>query len=260
MVRCRMNNHDNAPAIALNDVSFSYNGIPVIESVNIAIQSRELVTIVGPNGGGKTTLLRLILGLIKPDKGSVRVLGQPPQNVRHRIGYTPQYFSFDPQFPVSVMEVVLMGRIERHLCGDYAKNDRQAALKVMEELELADLKDHRFCRLSGGQRQRVLIARALIGEPDLLLLDEPTANVDAEVERKIHDVLQRLQERMAILLVSHDPRFVSDMVEHVLCVNRRVIMHPTSGIEDELIRHVYGCSLRLVRHDDTCPPGDHDHE
>jgi zinc transport system ATP-binding protein len=270
------------PAIRLRDVGFSYGGPPVLEDVNLSIGEREAVCIVGPNGGGKTTLVKLILGLLAPKRGEVRMFGQPPCRSRLRAGYMPQYAQFDPQFPVSVMDLVLMGRLgegrksgdgpaadapaddrkksgwtgrlgERlaRLTGWHTRADRRAAADALEQVGMADFWRQPFASLSGGQRQRVLIARALCCKPDLLVLDEPTSNVDSVVEARLLEVLRELNRRMTILMVSHDLGFVSDLVESVICVNRRVTAHPTSRLSGEMISALYGAERRIVRHDES---------
>ena len=239
----------NEPVVAVRRVSFAYNGVPVVEEASFEVGEGELVCMIGPNGGGKTTLVKLILGLFKPDSGEVRVFGEEPARVRRRIGYTPQYAHHDPQFPATVTDVVLMGRLERRWGGPYSKADRAAAAGAMEEVGVAELSKRLFNELSGGQRQRVLIARALASQPDLLVLDEPTANVDLVAETRLHEILQRLNERMTIIMVSHDLGFVSRMVDRVVCVSRCVVVHPTSEISAEIIREMYGADLCLVRHD-----------
>jgi zinc transport system ATP-binding protein len=215
-----------------------------------------MVSLIGPNGGGKTTLLRLLLGLLKPARGSVRIFGQPPGRVRHRMGYVPQYVSFDPRFPISVKDVVAMGRLENRHAGPYRAVDRAAALRALEETGLAHLRNRPFSDLSGGQRQRTLIARALASDPELLLLDEPTANLDRTAEKILYDLLGELNRRMTILIASHDVGFVTRFVNQVLCVNRSVILHPTTQITGEIIRELYGSEMSVVRHDHRIDGGD----
>ena len=167
-------------AVLLRDVTFSYGGEPVLEDVNLSVGAREAVCIVGPNGGGKTTLVKLILGLLLPQRGEVRLFGQPPRLARLRVGYMPQHVQHDPLFPVTVMDIVLMGRLGRGglggLLGWPGRADRRAARNALEQVGMDGFGRHPFAALSGGQRQRVLIARALCCEPELLLLDEPTSN------------------------------------------------------------------------------------
>ena len=243
------------PVIHLRDVSFAYDGVAVLQAVNVSIAERESICIVGPNGGGKTTLLKLMLGLLKPDAGEIRIFGQPPRRARLRIGYMPQHVRHDPQFPVNVMDIVLMGRLgQGGLCGLlgwYGGADRRAAADALAEVGMEGSARRPYAALSGGQRQRVLIARALCCQPDLLLLDEPTANVDTAVEARLIEILQELNKRMTIVMVSHDLGFVAHMVRRVVCVNRRVVVHPTSELTGDMIRDIYDGDVRMVRHDDA---------
>jgi len=238
-------------AVSFGNVSFAYEGVPVLEDVNLSIPEGALVSVVGPNGGGKTTLVKLMMGLLRPDEGQVRVLGGSPNRARPRVGYMPQHARHDPRFPVTVMDVVLMGRVERHWGGPYSGDDRLAAKAALAEVGLLSVADRLFDALSGGQRQRVLMARALASSPDLLILDEPTANVDVVVEARFQDILRELNRRMTIIMVSHDLGFVAEMVQEVVCVNRHVVVHPTSEITGKVIQEIYGADVRAIRHDHT---------
>ncbi len=238
----------------MREVAFGYDREPVIEQASFAIAPKAMVAVVGPNGSGKTTLLRLLLGTVEPQRGRVRVFGHPPRAVRRRIGYVPQQHQFDPRFPVTVREVVMMGRVERHW-GPLCRHDCAAAEQALAQVDLADRADHAFADLSGGQRQRVLIARALASQPELLLLDEPTANVDWVVEQKLYELLEKLHALLTVVLVSHDLGVVTRYVDTVVCVNRRVWVHPTEEFGGEVIREVYGGARKLVRHDHN----HHDH-
>lgn len=236
--------------VNFQNVDFSYNGIPVLENVGFSIQGRSFVSIVGPNGGGKTTLLKLMLGLLKPSRGTVTVLGMPPDKARSSLGYMPQHVQFDPHFPVTVLDVVLMGRLRRGMRpGPFKKKDKAVCLDALRKLEMHDARNRPFGALSGGQRQRVLVARALAAEPELLLLDEPTSNVDIAVETELFELLHALSEIIAVIVVSHDLGFVSQYVERVVCVNRRVFVHPTTAITGEMINELYGSHVRMVRHE-----------
>lgn len=240
---------DPAPAVAFERVSFSYGLAPVLEDVNFTIPEGAFISIVGPNAGGKTTLLKLMLGLLPPGEGRVQVLGQSPEKARPRIGYMPQHVQFDPKFPVNVLDVVLMGRLRHGFhAGPYGRRDREVALESLAKLEMDAFLHRPFMALSGGQRQRVLIARALAAEPSLLLLDEPTANVDMAVETELFSRLHEMSGSITVIVVSHDLGFVSQYVESVVCVNRRVCMHPTEAIDGEVIRELYGADVRVVRH------------
>jgi zinc transport system ATP-binding protein len=248
------------PDIEINNLAFSYDTVPVLEDVNLKVKHGEFATIVGPNGGGKTTLLRLLLGILKPVQGKIAVLGSTPEKARLRVGYMPQHADLDPQFPVTVMDVVMLGRLGRRFGGRYSKEDRQLALKALAEVQLESMVRTAFSTLSGGQKQRALIARALCCDPEMLLLDEPTANIDPEVEENLLTILQELNQRMTILLVSHDMGFVSRVVKSVICVNRRVLIHPTSRVDGTLIKDVYGDDYCMVRHDHRCSEEGHFHD
>jgi zinc transport system ATP-binding protein len=243
----------NTPVLTFDNVSFSYGVAPVLEKVSFSIEERESVCVVGPNGGGKTTLVKLILGLLQPNSGTIRVFGQSPCLARARIGYMPQHLLFDPQFPVTVRDIVLMGRLRRggmrRFFGWPSDEDRRAAAESLRQVGMEEFGIRPFSSLSGGQRQRVLIARALSSRPDLLLLDEPTSNVDTLVEARLLKLLRELNERMTIMMVTHDLGFVSEMVEKVVCVNRRVAVHATNAISGEIIHDIYGGPVRMVRHE-----------
>ena len=238
------------PAIHMEDVSFSYDGAAVLEDVDLEIAPLDFACFVGPNGGGKTTLLKLILGLLQPTRGRVAVFGQRPEAVRSRIGYMPQHALTDPRFPASAADVVLTGRLGRAVSlGPWSASHRDAADRALREVGLFDQRRRPFGSLSGGQRQRVLIARALAVEPDLLLLDEPAANLDAPAETELYELLRRLNERLTIVMVSHDLGFVSQFVRTVVCVKRCVVVHPTSRVTGEIIQEIYGADVCMIRHD-----------
>ncbi len=245
--------------IELKDVTFAYEGETVMAGVNIDIHRREFASVVGPNGSGKSTLIKLILGLLKPLSGSVRVFGQPPEKVRQRIGYAPQHAQVDPQFPATLLDVVLMGllRPDKGIFGRHTREDREAAIAALEMVDLADRMAQPFSALSGGQRQRALIARALASNPEILIFDEPTANLDANAEFKLYDLMQELNRERTIILVSHDLGFVSQIVHTVICVRYNVQVHPTSELTGDMITELYGGDIRMVRHDHRCTEEGH---
>ena len=245
--------------ISIEDVSFSYGRHPVLEDVNLQIQTGEFASIVGPNGGGKTTLLKLMLGLINPDRGEIKVFGKQPKQVREQIGYMPQHAYLDMNFPATVMDVVLMGRLKKQKIW-FDKKDNQYALNALDKVDMAEYKNTEFNSLSGGQKQRVLIARAISSQPKILILDEPTANVDHETEENLFSILKILNSRMTILLVSHDLGFVSKYVKSVICVNRRVVIHPTTHLEGIMIKDIYFGDPKMVRHDHRCSEKGHCHD
>lgn len=242
-------------AIRFDDVRYSYGAAPALERVTFAIAEGEFAAIIGPNGGGKTTMLKLMLGLLDAHNGFVRIFGLKPETARRSIGYLPQHPRLDPLFPVTVTDVVLLARLGGWKLGVYRKADREAAAAALEAVDLADLGDRPFSALSSGQRQRVLVARALASEPELLLLDEPTANLDPSVQDDLYELLHRLNERLTVVVVSHDVGFVSKYVQKVVCVNRTAVLHPVSAIHGELITMLYGgMEMRIVDH------GHHSHD
>ncbi|NBB95441.1 MAG: ATP-binding cassette domain-containing protein [Planctomycetes bacterium] len=237
-------------AVDISGLSFSYDGLSnVLHDVDLQVTSDETVAVVGPNGGGKTTLLKLLLGLLTPDRGSVRVLGRRPAQVRPQIGYVPQYVQFDPHFPVTAWDVVIMGRLGRTRgIGWYSRADRRATRDALDRVGLDSAGSRPFAALSGGQRQRVLIARALVTQPTLLLLDEPTANLDVGVEKEFEDLLAGIETQMAVMIVSHDIGFVASRISKVVCVNREVAVHPTQQLSPQILEAMYGQEVSLVHH------------
>lgn len=236
--------------IQLGDVSFSYDTVPVLEGITLDVQKGEFLGLVGPNGGGKSTLLKIILGLLKPDTGRVALLGKPPAEGRKNVGYVPQFVSFETDFPISVEETVLLSRLGNGMiAGRYSRHDREAVAQALGDTETADLRKRPIGTLSGGQLQRVLLARALACEPEILILDEPTANIDLRVEEDIFTLLKRLGTRMTVVVVSHDIGFISHYVTRVACLNRTLLCHQTTGLSGELIKDLYGTPIRAIPHD-----------
>ncbi len=234
--------------IEFNEVTFGYSGTPVLKDATFTIDRNDFVSIIGPNGGGKTTLAKLILGILTPQKGKITVFGRKPEISRYRIGYVPQFSSFDPNFPVSAEEVALMGTMKKTKFF-FTGKDREKASLALEEVGLADAAKKGFSELSGGQRQRVLIARALISDPEILLMDEPTASVDVSVEERISTLLKKLSKKMTVILITHDMGFVSDLVSKIICVNQTVNIHPADSLTQDHINHLYSDNIRIVRHD-----------
>lgn len=241
---------DSLPAIVLDNVCFRFGeGPPVLENVTITIPEREFIGVVGPNAGGKSTLLKIVLGLYQPDRGRVRVLGDSPLKARQRIGYVPQYPTFSRDFPTDVMHAVLMGRLGlTRGFGGYTDLDRASAMSAMEETEIVDLAGRRIDTLSGGQMQRLLVARALVCDPQILLLDEPTSNIDQRLETDIFDYLKEFNQRMTIVVVSHDIGFISKYVNRVACLNKTLICHDTADIDGQTIQDLYGSDVQMVAH------------
>ncbi len=211
----------------------------------------DVFAILGPNGGGKTTLLKVILGLIPPDQGTVRVLGQAPEETRHRIGYVPQIRTFDFEYPISVRGMVLSGLLGRKngiIPKRYSEDDYRYADAALSTMGIQHLADRTIRDLSGGERQRAVIARALAGNPQVLLLDEPTVFVDAPTETKFYDILAGLAKTMTIVLVTHDIGVVVSHVTKVGCLNRRLYTHDSKELTGDLIQNAYQCPVDIIAH------------
>lgn len=235
--------------IELEKVSFTYGGATVLRDIDLSVEKGEFLGLVGPNAGGKSTLLKLILGLLKPTRGSVRLFGNSPGTGRSRIGYCPQYTPFSRNYPITVEEVVLMGRLGRtHVLGGYTRQDREVARSAMRSTEVDSIRKENISELSGGQLQRVLIARALACEPEILILDEPTANIDQRVEVDIFELLKKFNQKMTIIVVSHDIGFISGYVTRVACLNRTLVCHETSELTGESIEELYGSHVSMIEH------------
>ena len=241
------------PVIEVEHLDFSYEpGFPVVEDASFSIEPGQSGCIVGPNGGGKSTLLKLLLGLLTPDAGKIRLFGAPPAEARRQVGYMPQYHQLDPSFPVTALEVAVMGRLRPGLFPFYSRRDKETAMDALAELGIADLAGRSFADLSGGQRQRVLIARALACRPGLLLLDEPTANIDPGAEEQFYATLAQLRQRMTVLTVSHDLGFVNRETDVIICVNRKVSVHRAENFTAEAADAVYHHKMNLIHHDHAC--------
>lgn len=240
-----------APAIEIRDLTFAYPGAsgPVLESVDLVVGQREYVGLVGPNGGGKSTLLRLVLGLLEPQSGSIAVFGSPPRRARPRVGYVPQHAAIDTTVPAVALDVVLTARLRSSPWGvAYRAADREAACAALERTGTAELARRPVASLSGGQRQRVLIARALAAEVDLLLLDEPTTGIDARREEEFFDLLDDLHRRMAIILVTHDLSQAVARAESVVSVNRRVERLGSGPLTPAVMAELYGGAFEKLGH------------
>jgi zinc transport system ATP-binding protein len=250
-----MNMNRVQPIIELEHVTVTFQDLLALDDVSLTVPSGSFLALIGPNGAGKTTLLQVILGLIRPAKGSVRIFGKSRADLdgeRRRIGYVPQIMSVDLNFPISVGEVVLMGRYGRiGLLRRPSAADRAAALDAMRRVGIADLAERPIRRLSGGQRQRVFLARALANQPDLLLLDEPTTGVDAVSSESLYELLRTLHaDGITMLVVSHDVGVVASYVEGVVCINRRVVAHgrPAEVLGSDELAKMYGCDAMFFHH------------
>jgi zinc transport system ATP-binding protein len=235
--------------IDIQNLNFSYNSQPVLLDVNLTIKSGDFAAMIGPNGGGKTTLLKLMLGLLDAGSGTMRIFDKRPQDVSHRIGYVPQDVHINKNFPVSALDVVLMGKLKpgkgwsRH-----SQQDRIAALNALEQVEMEKYHNHRIGDLSGGQKQRVFIARALVTDPELLFLDEPTSSIDTKGQTEFYSLLNALNEKITIIVVSHDLMVISGYSKSVICVNQRLHYHGHAELTGEMIEMMYSCTA-----EETCP-------
>jgi len=236
--------------IDIQNLNFSYNGQPALIDVNLSLQAGDFMVMIGPNGGGKTTLIKLMLGLLEADSGTIRMFGQPPKGVSHQIGYVPQDVHINKNFPVSALDVVLMGKLKpgRGWARWPSRDDRQAALAALKQVEMDKFSDQRIGELSGGQKQRVFVARALVTDPQLLFLDEPTASIDTKGQGEFYSLLKELNQILTIIIVSHDLMVISGYVKSVGCVNQRFHYHGHAELTGEMIEMMYHCTA-----EDTCP-------
>jgi zinc transport system ATP-binding protein len=247
-----------APPIALHDVAVRFGDVPVLEGIDLSVGPGEFLGIIGPNGAGKSTLLRVMLGLLSPTAGEARLFGEPARRFGawRRLGYVPQRAALHAGVPLTVREVVATGLHALLASGGGRSGRRAARARVADTLEQVGMSPHagsRFHRLSVGQQQRVLIARALVSEPELLLLDEPTSGVDPEAQATFYALLRQLQRlrQLTLVLVSHDVGVVTTQVTQLACLNRRLVFHgpPEAFLQDAMLRTLYGADVRVVRHD-----------
>lgn len=234
--------------VTLHDVGVGYDGVHVLEHVNLAIGDRNFIGIIGPNGGGKTTLVKAILGSI-PHSGEIRFAPELSERTgRPLIGYLPQQPVFDRSFPISVTEVVLSGlQAVKGFSRRYTAADRDRAAKLLEMTGIAATARRPVGEISGGQMQRALLCRAIIAEPRLLILDEPANFVDNRFENELYKLLQRLNEQMAVVMVSHDIGTITSVVKEIVCVNRTVHRHRSNVITEEQLQN-YNCPIQIISH------------
>jgi zinc transport system ATP-binding protein len=237
-------------AIEIKNLYLSYNDIPVLENINITVYKKQFLAIIGPNGGGKTTLLKVILGIIEPNNGEIKISGLNIDQGRKLVGYVPQISDFNKRFPIDVKDVILMGRLsdQKGLFHSYSDKDYKFAEDIMKQLDILDLKDRQIGKLSGGQLQRVLIGRALASNPEILLLDEPTASLDAESRNNIYNILKELNDEITVLVVTHDLTAVSSYFDSIACLNKNMHYHGDKNLSKDDIDKVYGCPVDLIAH------------
>ncbi len=238
-------------ALKITDLSVSYGDVDAIQDINLTVSEGEYLGIIGPNGGGKTTLISAITGIIRPDSGSVRIFGEEGRAARSNIGYVPQNSKVSRDFPITVSETVMTAFLKggAHPFRRFDSSDREKALSYLEKLGLSELSERNVSALSGGEFQRLLIARALAGEPRLLVLDEPVSNVDPKSREVIYSLLESLnKEGQTILMVTHDLFAISSAVGSIACLNRTLVYHGAPKITDEISHAMYGCPVDLIAH------------
>ncbi len=233
--------------VEITNLTAGYNGLVALDRVNLSVFKNDFIGIIGPNGGGKTTLLKVILGLIKPSEGGIKYNLEDGDDM-FNIGYVPQQFSADKKFPISVEQAVLSGLLrKRNIMGSYAAKDKDKAIAVLTKMGIPELRHKPFGELSGGETQRTLLARAIISSPQLLLLDEPDTYVDQLFESELFNILKELNDKMAIMVVSHDAGMISSYVRTIACVNKQLHYHPSNEINNEILK-AYNCPIDLITH------------
>ncbi|WP_425445922.1 metal ABC transporter ATP-binding protein [Dethiothermospora halolimnae] len=234
--------------IEMENLTVNYDNICALKDVNLKIKDKEFLGIIGPNGGGKSTLLKVLLKLIKPTKGKIKIKNGV------KVGYVPQFTTFNRDFPIRVLDVVLMGRLydRPKIFHKYKKSDIKLAKETMNKLDILKLKDRKISNLSGGQMQKVLIARALMVKPKVLLLDEPTASLDANGKTEIYELLKKLNHEKTIVMVSHDMGVISTYVDSIACLNKTLFYHgDDTKVTGDTLEKVYGCPVELIAHGAT---------
>ena len=236
-------------AVHIENLSVYYGRTPAIQEINLDVEDGEYLGIIGPNGGGKSTLLKAILGLVPITTGHVELFDQPGGN-GFKIGYVPQFSSVDKMFPIKLIDVVLTGRLRAGLTPffRYSSADRKVVSELLEKVGLSELADRQISELSGGEFQKMLIARALAVGPRLLLLDEPTASVDVNAQAQIYNLLEDLNRHMTIIMVTHDLLAISSHVHRLACLNGTLVYHGEPELTENVVNSLYGCPVDLIAH------------
>ncbi len=236
-------------AIQLNNVQLNIGSTLILDDINLTVEENEFIGIIGPNGGGKTSLLKIILGLLQPTKGEAFIFGKSAEFNASAVGYVPQQSEFTKEFPISVWDVVMMGRVGgKGLFSRISKEDKQIVDESISMVNMSEFKSKTIGHLSGGQKQRVLIARALAMRPKILLLDEPTASVDTKTGQNVYELLHKLNETTTIVLVSHDMSAISRYVRKIACLNKTLVYHDSKEITKEMLEDTYQCPVDLIAH------------
>ena len=233
--------------ISLRNVGVAYEGHAALEGVNLDIYEDDFIGIIGPNGGGKSSLVKAIMGAVEYS-GEIEISDIPRKGNHYKIGYMPQVSQFDMRFPISIEEVVLSGlQTEKGFFGRYTAKDKELAYKTLEKMGIAELASRPIGEVSGGEMQRALLCRAIISEPKLLILDEPTNFVDNSFEREFYAMVQELSHNMAVMIVSHDLGTITSVVKSIVCVNRTAHRHDSNILTEEQLRN-YNCPIQIVSH------------
>ena len=237
-------------ALSIENLFLSYGKNQVLKDINLEIEDKHFLGIIGPNGGGKTSLLKVISGLSEYDQGSVKIYGKNIKECDGYIGYVPQASEFDKSFPINVLDVILLGSLKAKfkLFENFSDRSVQNAEKIMRDLNIYNLKNRQIGQLSGGQLQKVLIARALMTDPKILLLDEPTASIDTSSTTHIYDLLSNLNDKITIIVVTHNLEAVSSYFDSIACLNKKLYHHNEKKIDSDTIKEVYGCPVDLIAH------------
>jgi len=237
-------------AIEVENLDFYYGNIPILLNVNLKVEENDFLALIGPNGGGKTTLIKIILGIFSQKNGSVKIFGENNKHSKVAIGYVPQDTNVNKDFPITVRDIVLSGMLFYNKFKiKYSTEDKKFAQEALEKVGMWEYHHSRIGELSGGQRQRVLIARALVNKPKIFILDEPTSNIDSTGQQIVYDLLKELNKEITILLVSHDVGVIQPYIKSIACVNQSVYHHKGSEIKHEILNEAYKCNLNLLTHD-----------
>ena len=237
------------PIIQLKGIYAAYDQKQVLEDVNLTVYEKDFLGIIGPNGGGKTTLMKVILGLLKPTAGSVSFFQNGNKKEEITMGYLPQYNSIDKKFPISVYEVVLSGlNRQKSLFRSFSKEQHKKVREVIAQMGLEGLEDRAIGQLSGGQLQRALLGRALVSNPQVIILDEPNTYIDKRFEAKLYSLLEEINKERAIILVSHDIGTVLQNVKSIACVNGVLDYHPDTEVSAEWLEEKFDCPIELLGH------------
>ncbi len=237
-------------AVEINNLNVQYNNIPALLDINLSVAENDFLAVIGPNGGGKSTLIKAILGIIEPQCGTIKIFGQTPEKYYSPIGYVPQFSNFSRNFPIRVIDVIMTGRLSGkiNLFHRYTGKDYKIAENLMRKLDIIHLKHRQIGQISGGQLQKVLLARALATEPKLLLLDEPTASVDTDSKTQIYEFLKDMNRFMTFILVTHDTAAISSYIKNIACLNKELYYHGELELDNDIIQKTFGCPVDLIAH------------